>query len=146
MARFCSMKNEYNTIYSQLTNTAINKKNVGVDLAKITQMIDDVFKRLKSEGINTDLIWKKIDNLCILTVIFLYPSLRNLLFLSIKKSGSNESLFLLAVSDSTCVQVLSSIPGSQLLHSLDVNSQWECMAKYICNIQSYFYQVISHSL
>ena len=69
VARFCSMKNEYNTIYSQLTNTAINKKNVGVDLAKITQMIDDVFKRLKSEGINTDLIWKKIDNLCILTVI-----------------------------------------------------------------------------
>lgn len=71
VARFCSMKNGTGTIYSQLTNTAINKKNPnGVKMDQITQMISVVFDRLKRrEHIDTDLIWKKIDNIIILTVI-----------------------------------------------------------------------------
>lgn len=71
VARFCSMKSGTGTIYSQLTNTALNKKNPeGVNIDQITQMISTVFDRLKRiENVDTDLVWKKIDNIIILTVL-----------------------------------------------------------------------------
>ncbi|KAK8894098.1 positive regulation of cilium movement [Tritrichomonas musculus] len=61
LARFCSEKFGGDTIYSKLTNVAINHNS---------QLLDRVFKKMKDEyKIDTDLLWEKIDNSIALTII-----------------------------------------------------------------------------
>ena len=76
IARFCSQKVGDDSVYSQLTNTAVNRKNPGVSISSITRMVNDVFSDLQRNGINTDLIWKKIDAVAVLTVISAYSYLK----------------------------------------------------------------------
>lgn len=72
IARFCSERSSQNTIYSQLTNTAINKQKSGVKIESITKTVKEVFQNLKKSGINTQTIWSKIDNQIILTILSIY--------------------------------------------------------------------------
>ena len=69
VARFCSQKSTANTVYSQLTNTAVNKHNPDVKVESITKTIKQVFDVLKKDGVDTATIWKKIDRAIVLTVI-----------------------------------------------------------------------------
>ena len=69
VARFCSQKSTANTVYSQLTNTAVNKHNPDVKVESITKTIKQVFDVLKKDGVDTATIWKKIDRAVVLTVI-----------------------------------------------------------------------------
>ena len=69
VARFCSEKNSVNSIYSQLTNTAVNRNNPNAKIESITKTIKDVFQTLEKNGIDTDLIWSKIENAVILTIL-----------------------------------------------------------------------------
>lgn len=75
IARFCSQKSEAQSIYSQLTNTAVNKQNPEADLNNITRMVSDVFKGLSKEGVNTSRLWQRIDEAIILSIFSAYPFL-----------------------------------------------------------------------
>lgn len=75
VARFCSQPNGSNTIYSQITNTAVNRQQSDVSIETITRMITDVFKQLRSKGVDTDVLWKKIDAAIALTVVSVLPYL-----------------------------------------------------------------------
>ncbi|OHT06395.1 Tubulin-tyrosine ligase family protein [Tritrichomonas foetus] len=75
VARFCSMASGSDSIYSQLTNTAVNKQNTNVTIDQITRMVTDVFERLKSQGADIDLLWKKIDQAIVLTILSAYEFL-----------------------------------------------------------------------
>lgn len=77
VARFCSEENDSNTIYSQLTNTAVNKKNAHGNLSEITKMVDDIFTIMKHNGVDIDSLWKKIDNAIVLTILSSYQYLVN---------------------------------------------------------------------
>ena len=69
VARFCSKKYGEKSIFSELTNKTLNKKNPEVDLGQIVKMIKDVFIRLSTEGIDTNILWKKIDQAIVSTII-----------------------------------------------------------------------------
>ena len=69
VARFCSQETCENSVYSQLTNTAVNRNNPDADLTKITRMVPDVFDVLKSRGVNTQRLWQRIDSAIVLTII-----------------------------------------------------------------------------
>ncbi|KAK8853753.1 positive regulation of cilium movement [Tritrichomonas musculus] len=61
LARFCAEKHGSNTIYSELTNVAINHNS---------KLLVDVFKRMHDEmEIDTEKLWKKIDETIGLTII-----------------------------------------------------------------------------
>lgn len=61
LARFCSEKIGGDTIYSKLTNVAINHNS---------HLLDKVFKKMRDEyHVDTDLLWEKIDNAIALTII-----------------------------------------------------------------------------
>ncbi|EAX93223.1 Tubulin-tyrosine ligase family protein [Trichomonas vaginalis G3] len=75
VARFCSEKYSANSVYSQLTNVALNKGRPGVDMAKISQLISDVLPIMAARGVDVDLLWKKIDRAITLAVISSYGSL-----------------------------------------------------------------------
>lgn len=73
LARFCSKKSRFGDIYSQLTNTAINKKNMSPkDISNITKTISSTFAIIKEEGGNITKIWNQIDNISILTILSNY--------------------------------------------------------------------------
>lgn len=69
IARFCSEPATSNTIFSKLTNTAVNIKNPATNAASITRTIEDVFAKLKKQGVNVERIWKEIDRVVALTMI-----------------------------------------------------------------------------
>ena len=86
IARFCSQKVNEDNIYSQLTNTAINHP---VD-SSVTKTIKNVFETMKQDGINTDLIWKKIDNIAVLTILSSYPYLKDGINNTFKSKNYNK--------------------------------------------------------
>lgn len=76
VARFCSQTEDgSNSIFSQITNTAVNRHNKGVSISSITRMISDVFAQMKTNGVDIDLLWKKIDETAVATVITAYQFL-----------------------------------------------------------------------
>ena len=61
LARFCSEESGGGTIYSELTNVAINHNS---------KLLNEVFQRMKDEnGVDIDLLWKRIDAVIALTII-----------------------------------------------------------------------------
>lgn len=77
VARFCSEENGSNTIFSQLTNTAVNKKNANGNLSSITKMVDDIFAIMKRNGVDIEALWRKIDNAIVFTILSSYQYLLN---------------------------------------------------------------------
>lgn len=75
VSRFCSQKNWANTIYSQITNTHINRKNPGTTIDKITRMVSETFDQLAKQGVDIELLWKKIDQIATLTILSAYSFL-----------------------------------------------------------------------
>ena len=69
IARFCSEPAASRTIFSELTNTAVNMKNPAASAASITKTIEEVFGRLKQQGVDVEKIWKEIDRVIALTMI-----------------------------------------------------------------------------
>lgn len=69
IARFCSEKADSESVYGQITNTAVNRQNNEVDINNCTRTIQDVFNQLTELGIDTDALWQRIENVCILTII-----------------------------------------------------------------------------
>ena len=98
IARFCSEKSGSESLYSQITNTAINKKNPSVDINSITQMVHDVFQKLEGKGIDTSLLWAKMDNAIILTVLSVLKFLEE----GLEKNNIDES----SIGYSRCFQIL----------------------------------------
>jgi tubulin polyglutamylase TTLL6/13 len=76
VARFCSEESNDSSIYSQLTNVALNKGRPGIDMSKISRLISDVLPIMEAQGIDIDLLWKKIDRAIALAVISAYGSLK----------------------------------------------------------------------
>ncbi|OHT02785.1 Tubulin-tyrosine ligase family protein [Tritrichomonas foetus] len=77
VARFCSEESGSNSVYSQLTNTAVNKKNANGDLSQITKMVADVFEGMKEKGVDIDNLWQKIDDAIVFTILASYSYLVN---------------------------------------------------------------------
>lgn len=75
VARFCSKKYGEKSVYSELTNKALNSKNPEVDFDQIIKMVSKVFNRLESEGVNTKELWKQIDDAIVTTIITSYKYL-----------------------------------------------------------------------
>ena len=69
IARFCSQPADADNMFSQLTNTAVNKHNPTADMSSITQRISHVFQELEAEGADIEALWKRIDRAVVLTVI-----------------------------------------------------------------------------
>ena len=69
IARFCSQTADADNMFSQLTNTAVNRHNPSADMSSITQRISHVFSELEAEGADIDALWKRIDRAIVLTVI-----------------------------------------------------------------------------
>jgi len=77
VARFCSRKKGDTSVFSQLTNKSLNKKNPEAVITQIVQMVKDVFNELAANGHNIDKLWKRIDSAIISTVISSIGFLRN---------------------------------------------------------------------
>lgn len=75
VARFCSEESNFNTIYAQLTNTAVNRKHTNGDISTITKMVKETFDIMKRDGVNIDLLWSKIDKAIVLTILSSYQYL-----------------------------------------------------------------------
>ncbi|OHS99640.1 Tubulin-tyrosine ligase family protein [Tritrichomonas foetus] len=69
IARFCSSPANENTTYSQLTNTAVNRKNPLANINTCTKTIKSVFGQLKKHKIDTEKLWNDIDEAIGLTVL-----------------------------------------------------------------------------
>ncbi|EAY22243.1 Tubulin-tyrosine ligase family protein [Trichomonas vaginalis G3] len=79
LARFCTEKSEgKNTIFSQITNVTLNKSNTTMDhIADVSRLISDIFPRLEAMGINIEQLWKKIDEVIVLSIIAAHRFLVN---------------------------------------------------------------------
>lgn len=70
VARFCTKSiNEEETQFSFLTNTAVNSKNPESVPEEMTRMVSDIFPQLQANGIDTEKLWKRIDDAIVLTII-----------------------------------------------------------------------------
>lgn len=69
VARFCSKKATENSVFSELTNKSLNKKNPDVIMTQIVKMIADIMKDLESQGHNVQKLWTKIDRAIVSAVI-----------------------------------------------------------------------------
>jgi hypothetical protein len=69
IARFCSQQVGSEGIFSQITNTAVNRQNPHVLMSAITRRVSSVFEELNGEGADIDSLWKKIDKAIVLTII-----------------------------------------------------------------------------
>lgn len=75
VARFCSQPvDSTDSVFSQLTNTAVNKTNPNIQkIESITQMVNDVFEKLKKKNnVDIEAVWKKIDKAITLTILAAY--------------------------------------------------------------------------
>lgn len=71
IARFCSSPANENTPFSQLTNTAVNRKNPNVCISSITRTIKNVFAQIQKTDprFNSAKMWNDIDEAIGLTVL-----------------------------------------------------------------------------
>ena len=72
LARFCSEKVDSGSKYSMLTNVTFNKNrddDEDIDFAEISRLISDVFPVLRQKGIDTDKLWKDVENVITLTIL-----------------------------------------------------------------------------
>ena len=69
VARFCSKKASEHSVFSELTNKSLNKKNPDVVMTQIVKLVADVMERLKKEGKDTDRLWQRIDRAIVSTII-----------------------------------------------------------------------------
>ena len=69
VARFCSKKSSDHSVFSELTNKSLNKKNPDVVMTQIVKLVADVMNRLKNEGHDTDRLWQRIDRAIVSTII-----------------------------------------------------------------------------
>jgi hypothetical protein len=67
IVRVCAERYGGPSQFSQLTNTAVNKKRPGVRIEDITRRIREVFPRL--EGANVEDLWARIDRVVLLTIV-----------------------------------------------------------------------------
>lgn len=69
IARFCSSPESANSIFSQLTNTAVNRKNNAAAIEDITHLVSETFSILQSQGKDVEAIWQQIDRAAVITVL-----------------------------------------------------------------------------
>jgi hypothetical protein len=68
IARFCSEDTGSGSDCSQLTNTAVNRGHAPT-IGSILQMLTSVFARLQEAGVDTEQLWREIDEAIVLTII-----------------------------------------------------------------------------
>lgn len=95
LARFCSLEYNTDSLYSHLTNVTMNRNNPEMDIIRISRLISELFPRLAAQGIDTNLLWKKIEDVIALTI---FPSLK---FISL-----GEEYQLPSYGYSRCFQIL----------------------------------------
>ena len=77
LARFCSEDVTHDSDYAKLTNVTFNKSNSNItEMSHISRLISDVFPILESNGVDTKLLWKEIDNIVILSIFSAYGYLK----------------------------------------------------------------------
>jgi hypothetical protein len=76
LVRVCAEKYGTASPFAQLTNTAVNKKNTDVRIEHITRRISGVFREMETDEKITAL-WTKIHQLVALTVIAVFPYLKD---------------------------------------------------------------------
>lgn len=77
VARFCSKKANEHSVFSELTNKSLNKKNPDVVMTQIVKMIADVMARLEKEGHDVQRLWQRIDRAIVSTVITASKFMKN---------------------------------------------------------------------
>lgn len=77
VARFCTASADGSGIYSQLTNTAVNKKNPEAEPGTMTKTVADVFRGLQNDGHDIEALWDKIDSAIAMTIISGYGHLKS---------------------------------------------------------------------
>jgi hypothetical protein len=78
VARFCTESADSGTMYSVLTNTALNKKNPdrNLDPEEMTRMVTDVMDQIHhATGCDIDALWESIEDAIGLTIISAYHCL-----------------------------------------------------------------------
>ena len=106
IARFCSKPDDEHSLFSQITNTAVNRQNPDADIQNITQRVSKIFEELKEEGADIDALWKRIDR----TVVFTIMSASNYIMKSVHSSCPTYGL-------PRCFQIL----GFDVLLDADLN-------------------------
>jgi hypothetical protein len=76
IARFCSEANGGDSLFSQITNTAVNRQNTSVTITDITRKISTVFPLLAEGNVTVESIWAGIDDAIIQTVLSVSDFLR----------------------------------------------------------------------
>jgi len=69
IARFCSQPADSKSVFSCLTNTAVNRQNENVDLQSITKPISYAFNCMRENGVDIDRLWKEIDSAITLSIL-----------------------------------------------------------------------------
>lgn len=78
VARFCSESYQEGTLFSRLTNVALNKQNLKTDdFKEISKLISEITPTIKEMGGNIDKIWTEIEDAICLTIMSAYPYLRH---------------------------------------------------------------------
>jgi hypothetical protein len=68
VARFCAEEAGSKSPFARITNVGLNKEHEDVVMGDISQLISDVFARLEREGVDTDAIWTRIDEVVVLSI------------------------------------------------------------------------------
>ncbi|EAY15686.1 Tubulin-tyrosine ligase family protein [Trichomonas vaginalis G3] len=69
VARFCSATNSSDSVFGQITNTAVNRTNPNhVSIEQITKTVTETFQELEKVT-NIQKLWDKIDRIIVLTII-----------------------------------------------------------------------------
>lgn len=69
VARFCSKKSFEKSIFAELTNKTLNKKNPEMEITKIVRLVSDVMNRLEREGHDINRLWQRIERAIVSTII-----------------------------------------------------------------------------
>ncbi|OHT03330.1 Tubulin-tyrosine ligase family protein [Tritrichomonas foetus] len=76
LARFCSEEYNSESKYAQLTNVSLNRDNPEMEIARISQLISEIFPKMAQNGIDIDELWFKIENVIALTILSAYGGLK----------------------------------------------------------------------
>ena len=76
LGRFCSEDVNIDSNCARITNVTMNRANPEMEISQISQLLSELFPRMKAEGIDIKSLWKRIEDAIGLTIISAYPYLK----------------------------------------------------------------------
>ena len=125
VARFCSKKASEHSVFSELTNKSLNKKNPDVVMTQIVKLVADVMARLDREGHDIKRLWQRIDRAIVSTIITASAFLKTGMEQSCPKIGIQRCFQILGFDVLLDEELNPYILEVNYRPSLETNAQYE---------------------